>query len=306
VLIADICGRVEAAFARNGWPLAERPVVGTLTTGQVSATTRKGATGAPMILIDNGFFRLASMISQLAVFATYDAEIKGGFSNPTLQLLSDLVATQTVMNTCLYTYKRATPPQYEPVVAALRDAIGVFLISHEYAHISAGDLDAHPAGGGRHGGDLHSREFEADRVGFITAVEAAQDPDYGAFGPFLYFAALDLVARAEAAYHGRPAPSTDTPASEYPTPFERTVNLMERLEPTPYWARFEHQIGRATKSYNTILFVWDEILPAFWAVRQELAAFDPRRPGPMRWPDADTFGVVTTLWQAVLAHRGRN
>jgi hypothetical protein len=77
--LAKICASIEAIFARFNWPLLEFPVVGTLTTGRESATTQPTSTGTPLILIDNGFFKFASIMSQLAIFAPYDAQYKGGF-----------------------------------------------------------------------------------------------------------------------------------------------------------------------------------------------------------------------------------
>jgi hypothetical protein len=63
--IAGICARIEKVFASHKWELPEFPVVGTLTTGQVSAVTQKSDTGAPLILIDNGFFKFAGIMAQL-------------------------------------------------------------------------------------------------------------------------------------------------------------------------------------------------------------------------------------------------
>jgi hypothetical protein len=303
--LADVCGRIEASFARHNRRLPEFPVVGTLTTGQVAAATQLGESGVPLVLINNGFFKFSGAMSQLAVFSSYDAQVKSGFTDATLKLVSDLAATQTVMNTCLYLYKRKTPPEVAPSVAEFQDAIIMFVISHEYAHVAAGDLDAHPLGHAHEQTSLRSKEFEADKVAFETTVEENADPESGVFGPFLYFAGLDLLDRAAAAYKGRPAPSPDTSPSEYPTPFERTVKLLEWLETTPYKQRFATQIRAAHMCYNTILFAWDEIMPALWDAREELSAFDTSIHGPSPYLDADVFGVVTTLWKYVLARRGQ-
>jgi hypothetical protein len=307
--IARACARIEAVFARHGWPLAELPVVGTLTTGQVSAVAQTTSSGAPLILIDNGFFRFSGIMSQLAIFAPYDVQFKGGFSEPTLQLISDLVATHTVLNTCLYAYLRQTPQEFQSLFATFQHAVVLFVIAHEYAHVSVGDLDAHPAKGGPVGASLRSKEFEADKRGFIAALEATleMDPDgSGAFGPFLYLAGLDLLARAAAAYKGRREPYESGSPSEYPTPFERTMNLLTWLKTTSYVPRFADQIRSASNCYNVILFGWDIIFPVFSAVREQLAEFDPALHGPSRMPDADTFGVVRTLWLHVLTHLRQN
>src|SRR5262249_37427462 len=123
------------------------------------------------------------------------------------------------------------------------------------------------------------------------------------FGPFLYFAGLDLLARAAAAYQGRAASYQSNPSSsDYPTPYERTVNLLTWLEASPYVPRFLDQIRAASACYNLILSAWDQILPVFWEARHELSAADPALHGPSRFPEADTFYVVRTLWTRVLAH----
>jgi hypothetical protein len=306
--IARICASIEAIFARFDWPLSRYPVVGTLTTGRESATTQPTSTGAPLILIDNGFFKFAVIMSQLAIFAPYDARYKRGFSTATLQLVSDLVATHTVLNTCLFTYPRKVPAEFQSRVANFQWAMGVFVIAHEYAHVSAGDYNAHPSAPTRQDDSRHAKELRADRIGFIATVEVMQERNEGAdgvFGPFLYLAGLDLLARAAAAYEGRPPPALTDP--DYPTPYERTVSLLEWLQTSDYRKQFGDQIGHASACYNTILFVWDEIMPAFMAARDELSEFDPAREGGQvgGYPlgEARVFGLVQTLWRHVLASR---
>jgi hypothetical protein len=300
--IARVCTRTESVFAGHKWSLKELPVVGTLTTGQVTARTQRSSTGTPMILIDNGFFKFAGIMSQLAVFSSYDAKVRGGFTQGTLQLVSDLTATQTVLNTCLYTYPRATPPEFRANVENLQDAICLFVLSHEYAHLSAGDLDAHPLARPQGEEMLRVKEFEADIVGFATGVEAAEDTEAGIFAPFLFFAGLDLLARAAAAYQGQPIPPATSSPGDYPTPYERTVSLLDWLGTSSYVPQFVPQIRAASACYNIILSVWDQILAPFSAAREQLAQFDPAIHGPSRYPEADVQGVVTILWQYVLAH----
>ena len=304
--LARICASIEAIFARFNWPLSEFPVVGTLTTGRESATTQPTATGTPLILIDNGFFKFATIMSQLAIFAPYDAQYKGGFSTATLQLVSDLVATHTILNTCLYAYPRKVPTDFQSRFGNFQWAIGVFVIAHEYAHVSAGDYNAHPSNPNQQDTSRHEKELRADRAGFIATVEVLRGKNGGAcgvFGPFLYLAGLDLLARAAVAYEGRPSPALTDPS--YPTPYERTVSLLEWLQMSDYRKEFGDQIGQASACYNTILFAWDQIMPAFVAARDELSAFDPARQGGQvgGYPldEARTFGLVQTLWRHVQA-----
>ena len=55
------------------------------------------------MLVENGFFEFAHMLAQLAAFALVDVRERGQLSMPTIQLMSDLVALQSVIGTCMYT-----------------------------------------------------------------------------------------------------------------------------------------------------------------------------------------------------------
>lgn len=304
--LANICSRIEAVYTEHNWNLPQFPAVGTLTTGQVSAVTQRTANDSILVLIDNAFFRFSGIMSQLAIFSTKDLQLHGHFSEATYQLMSDLVATHTVLNTCLYVYPRKTPENLQRFVANLQDAIIMFVISHEYAHIKAGDLDAHPFKGEQQNSDLREKEFEADKLGFITTMEATAHSDQagsGVFGPFLYFAGLDLLTRAADAYHDRTRSYETSSDSDYPTPYERTVNLLNWLETTPYVPAVQPQISGAATCYNVIIDVWDEIAPVFRAAREDLSAADPAIHGPSPRPrEVDTQYVVGLLWARLLAY----
>ena len=302
--IANLSDKIESAFARHGWPLPEPPVIGTLTTGQVSAVTQKTATGSPIVLIDNGFFNFAHILSQITVFSAYDLQVRGGLSEAVVQIVSDLAATHTVMNTCLYLYRRPTPPQFRPQVNTFHEAICLFVLAHEHAHISVGDLEAHPLHS-EEAKTLRSKEFAADQIGFITSAEETHDPSgywLGVYGAFLYFAGLDLLGRARAAYEGRAATFETKESSEYPTPYERTVNLLQWLEKAPFAEPYLEHVRAASRCYNIILSAWDLVMPGFWAAREALREFDPAVNGGVRNPDADVLGVVQTAWHYVSEH----
>lgn len=300
--IARACARVEEVFAHQDWPLPEAPVVGTLTTGQVAACTQRTESGVPIVLIDNGFFRFTGTIAQLAFLAQPEAQALRPFREATLQLMSDLVATQTVQKTCLYLYARPMPEPMAATVDALQDAMTLFVLGHEYEHISKGHFDAHPRSGLKSDNTLRAREFAADRTGFIVALHAAASVGAGAFAAFLYFCGLDLVARAEAAYRGRAPVIETTSPDQYPTPFERTVELLNWIDSRADLADVRVTAHEAAARYNAILFVWDRVHPVFAALRHELAQYDPARIGnaPVL-PEVVTYGLVRTLWQAVRA-----
>ena len=301
--IARTCVRVEEVFTRHGWPLPEVPVVGTLTTGYVSALTQRTASGAPIILIDNGFFKFTGTVGQLAFMSAAELLEDYAWRQATLQLMSDVAATMAVLKTCLYLYSRPMPEEMAEVVNNYQDAMMLFAIGHEYAHISEGHLDAHPRSGPASGTSLRDREFAADRIGLMVANKSLDPRNRaGVFGSFLYLCGLDLVARVEAAYKGEvPKIETNSP-TEYPTPYERTVALLDWIGEREELAAARPAAHAASKRYNEILFVWDRIHPVFRALREELRQYDPAVIGKAAvLQEAVTFGLVRTLWHAVKA-----
>ena len=302
--IAGICARVEKVFASHKWGLPEFPVVGTLATGQVSAVTQNANTGVPLILIDNGFFKFAGIMAQLAIFAPYDFKVHGQFSPATLQLVADLAATHTVLNTCLYLFKRQTPPQFAGRVDRLQRAISTFVIAHEFGHILAGDLNAHPAV--KLPGDRtpQEKEFDADKFGFIAAIESSDNGEEALLGPFLYFTGLDLLDRAMAAFAGRvEVPITTSDPGDYPTPPERSKKLLDWIGTMKFPPHFAAAVQDAADCCNAIGAAWNEIIPAFWEARDDLATYRPDSGGPVMLPEARAFGAVSTLWQHIQTHR---
>jgi hypothetical protein len=86
------------------------------------------------------------------------------------------------------------------------------------------------------------------------------------------------------------------------------MSLLEWLETTDYGGEFRAQIREASQRYNTILFVWDQILPTFLAAQSELSAFDPSKVGGVveAYPlgEARVFGLVQTLSHRLRANLG--
>jgi hypothetical protein len=294
-MLADACSRVERAFERHGWTLKEYPAVGTLTTGQVGATTQRApGTGAPLVLVDNGFPRFGIALAQLTVQGSLEAAHGVAFTGPTVQLLSDLVVTHVVVGTCLYTYPRQIDPQIHASVSALYDALTIFVIAHEYAHIALGDIDEFE------GASRHEIEYRADAYGLITALETTHEhgaPGAGAYGAFLYLAGLDLIARARAVYAGDPPPPETN--SVYPTPFERANHLLDMVEgSSAVMTHFGDQIRNAAKCYLLILNVWRRVEPAFAACREALRQCDSSH-DHQTLPEVVTHTAVSILWQEV-------
>ena len=292
--IADTCSRIESAIRRyeharrwdlkaavimdgdRSWTLSQPPAVGTLNTGQVMATSHRTKPGEMVILLDNGVFEFAHMLAQLGVMALHEAEAGGPFSEVTLLLVSDIVVSQTVIGTCLGTLERRTPPAFEVMVRALEDAIVTFVVAHEYAHLLNGDLDMHSLGDHSSGGDLRAREFAADVKGLRITLSAGATTQFkGApmWGSALYFAGLDLLDRAEAAYHQR-AFEPESRLGEYPKPFDRMVNLLGMLEHAQLASLFSDAIQVSGRAYNAVLFAFDVITPVLWSVSPKLREYE--------------------------------
>ena len=224
------------------------------------ATSTRAQTGEMIILLDNGLFEFARMLAQLGVMAFHEADTDGTFSEATLQLVSDIVVSQTVIGTCAGAHKRKTPPVYEVTVRALEDAILTFVVAHEYAHLLNGDFDMHPPSGESTGTDLRAKELAADAKGLRITMSAAVTTQFEAapvWGPVLYLAGLDMLGRAEAAYSHRAFEPESQRASEFPKPLDRMMNLLGMIEQRPLADVFGNAMRVAGQAYNHVLFAFD-------------------------------------------------
>jgi hypothetical protein len=123
------------------------------------------------------------------------------------------------------------------------------------------------------------------------------------FGPFLYFAGLAVLDRATAAYAGQLDVSNTSNPDEYPTPYERSVNLLHWIGTMKFPAQFAAAVQEAVYCCNLIGVAWNEIMPAFWEARSAMAAFSPDAGGPAMLPEHRTLAVTSTLWQSSLRVR---
>lgn len=317
---ADICGRIESLTASYqeqqassgnlvqpvtsgtaNWRLREPPVVGTMATGVVNVQTQRAPTGELLILVDNGFPQFALLLAQMTTFALYDQRATGKYSEATIQLMSDIVALQSVVFTSLGAYPRKIPENVQSAVYSFEDAIQVFVIAHEYAHILNGDMDFHPMGSTPvQDSSRHAKELLADGKAFIIAMGAAQNygmTGSGIIGPAIYLAGLDVLARAEAAYAHQTSVKYDP---NYPEPPKRMERMLADIQGSAVERTFEQQLRLAIECYDTILNIGEFVMPALWAARDELIQYTPRGNEP-RYPDlmALSHAAVETLWRYV-------
>jgi hypothetical protein len=306
--IARACESVEDVFVRRGWPMPEPPVVGTLATGQISAQVQPGAADTVLILIENGFFKFAGVMSQLVLFSTMEAESRGGVSEVSLQALADLVSTHAFLNSCLFMYPRNGPPELAPTVDLLQHAVVVFVIAHEYAHIAAGDA---AAGGGGPPPDLRAREFEADRQAALAAIEAIDaearerglgDAGPGIMAPFVFLAGLDILSRAEAAIEGATPIMETTSPGDYPTCFERARALLNLCDSDLEFQSRAHQAQIAIESYIRLFWLYQQMHPLVVQAKADYGPLNPKDFGTPIKPSYAAHSIITDFWDRVRAH----
>ena len=259
------------------WSLPDqhRPAIGTLATGQFTATSQLAAGDRVVVLVENGLFPLARTLAQVGVLGYQESKESGRLSEPTVQSISDAAASYVTLGHSMGVPVRPTPPALRPYVAAVEDAILVFVLAHEYAHVLNGDLTAHPLGepAGRPRGN-HAQEYLADVAGMrITMAATSHSPAVGGaalWGPMLFLAGLDVFLRADAAMrHEAPLVEND-PAG--PTPFERANNLRGAVAQSELIGAFEDALQAGLGAFQAVLFAWDIVMPALWEMSEELSA----------------------------------
>jgi hypothetical protein len=286
------------------WSLPEqqRPAIGTLATGQFTATSQLAAGDRIVVLVENGLFPLARTLAQVGVLGYQESKESGRLSEPTVQSISDAVASYATLGHSMGVPVRPTPPALSPYVAAVEDAILVFVLAHEYAHILNGDLTAHPLGetAGRQRGN-HAKEYLADVAGMrITIAATSHAPAVGGaplWGPLLFLAGLDVFLRADAAMrHEAPLVEKD-PAGA--TPFERADNLRRAVVQSQLIGAFKDALPAGLGAFQAVLFAWDIVMPALWEMSEELSALVGGDPPSGYQAEMLQLTAIRGLWAKV-------
>lgn len=283
-------------------PDQQRPAIGTLATGQFTATSQLAAGDRVVVLVENGLFPLARTLAQVGVLGYQESKESGRLSEPTVQSISDAAASYATLGHSLGVPVRPTPPALRPYVAAVEDAILVFVLAHEYAHILNGDLNAHPLGepAGRQRGN-HAKEYLADMAGMrITMAATSHSPAVGGaalWGPMLFLAGLDVFLRADAAMrHEAPLVEND-PAG--PTPFERANNLRRAVAQSQLIGTFKDALQAGLGAFQAVLFAWDIVMPALWEMSEELSALVGGDPPSGYEAEMLQLTAISRLWAKV-------
>jgi hypothetical protein len=321
-ILMDIATRIEdviAAFAMPrqrqsipiqiladdlAWSLPDhqRPAIGTLSTGQFTATSQLAAGDRIVLLVENGLFPLARTLAQVGVLGYQESKQSGRLSEPTVQAISDMAASSVTLGHPMGLPVRQTPPALRSYVAAVEDAILVFVLAHEYAHILNGDLTAHPLRqpAGRQPAD-HAKEYLADVAGLrITMAATARSPQLGGaalWGPLLFHAGLDVLLRADAAMRHEPALVEHDPAG--PTPFERAHNLNRAVAQSELIGAYEDALDAGLGAFQAVLFAWDIVMPALWEMSDELSDLVGGDPPSGYEAELLQLEVIARLWAKV-------
>jgi hypothetical protein len=283
-------------------PDPQRPAIGTLATGQFAATSQLAAGDRVVVLVENGLFPLARTLAQVGVLGFQESQGSGRLSEPTVQSISDVAASYVTLGHPMGVPTRRTPPALHPYVAAVEDAILVFVLAHEYAHILNGDLAAHPLGegAGRPRG-THAKEYRADVAGMRITM-AATNPSAAVggaalWGPLLFLAGLDVLLRADAAMrHEAPVLEND-PAG--PTPFERADNLRLAVAESELIGAYEQALPAGLGAFQAVLFAWDIVMPALWEMSGELSALAGGDPPSGYLAEMLQLTAISGLWAKV-------
>lgn len=294
--------QILAADLRWSLPDQQRPAIGTLATGQFTATSQLAAGDRVVVLVENGLFPLARTLAQVGVLGYQESKESGRLSEPTVQSISDAAASYATLGHSMGVPVRPTPPALHPYVAAVEDAILVFVLAHEYAHILNGDLTAHPLGApaGRQRGN-HAKEYLADMAGMrITMAATSHSPAVGGaalWGPMLFLAGLDMFLRADAAMrHEAPLVEND-PAG--PTPFERANNLRRAVAKSQLIGAFKDALQAGLGAFQAVLFAWDIVMPALWEMSEELSALVGGDPPSGYEAEMLQLTAISRLWAKV-------
>ena len=282
------------------WSLPEnrRPAIGTLSTGQFTAVAQSVPGEGTVILVENGLFPLAHALAQVGMIGAHEALEDGRLSEPTVQAVSDIVASYVTLGHTIGINIRKTPPVFSDYVSEVADALLIFVLAHEYAHILNGDTETHPLSPSSPPEEpREGMEFDADIAALrMTAAVFLTSPTPGAAmsGAMLYLAGQDLLDRADAAMrHEAPAESGSL---NYPTPYERAVNLANEVESSKeLLAPYSAAMRLAMNAYHAVLFAWDVVMPALWQLSDELSAGSALD----SLDEYKQLAAMTHLWSAV-------
>ena len=213
--LSELVVKVERAALALGYQIQQRPVVGTLQTGDINAQAEPGPPNeGHLVVFDSGMFRFTSLAANIVVQAIdLHFSDEGGsllFNTPeafgehiathpgVIIQFADLVFSQAVLKTCLLSGIYPLPARYQALANEFTDYIQTFVLAHESGHLVLGHVDLPSAR--RSSMQPHELEFDADRVGLAIAA-AAIGARYWAFvAGAIFMMAVEVISRASATF----------------------------------------------------------------------------------------------------------
>ncbi|WP_436982890.1 hypothetical protein [Streptomyces sp. enrichment culture] len=281
---------MERAARIAGFPVPERPLLGTLPTGRVNVVTLVvPGTGEHLVLFESEFSGFAYLASKaVAELLPYRRTPDGGAA---IELEPAKVRERLVrhpesarrfgelVTAYLETGVPYNAPQYlqEPVrntwAGVLCEAVQLFALGHEYGHILRGHLGQQRPAAWLGGPELaepeevawsNQEEVEADGEGLSLSIAAMQSMGYdlpvGFLGADFFFTMTHVLERAiNVLRHGRENVSTGANATHPPSVLRRMVlrHVLSRHN-TP---EVESAIMLAGNLENAVELLWRDLRP---------------------------------------------
>lgn len=217
--------QIESAAIAHGMDPRDRPLLGTLPTGQVNAVTYLvPGSRDHVVLLERELFTFALLLSKV-VCCTFPAESSASgrttfFTGPAavrrrIEEHPELLArfTEVLLAYALTgrpTFARPYLPEraHQHLALVLRTSMELFVLGHEYGHVLAGHLSqvsrTTPCRARLHDVDAleysWKQEYEADAIGCRLAYSAMRDLGYDSalsfWGADSFFSGMDVMDRA--------------------------------------------------------------------------------------------------------------
>lgn len=231
---------IEVAAMEKGMELGNRPLFGTLPTGQVNgATYLVPGTTEHVVVLEKELFTFALLLSKAicctlpldagtraATFATDVDDIKRRIEQqPELaERFTELILAYTITGRPSTARPYWPERPYQTLAGVLRRSIELFVLGHEYGHVVAGHLLEMPATSEDATAIAYSwrQEYAADEIGIMLCLrvmdEFGCDTAMSFWGADGYFSGIDIMDRATSlllhGYEERQKLSSHPPSQE--------------------------------------------------------------------------------------------
>ncbi len=210
--------RLKVSAKRLKFKKVKLPRHSILATGDINAFAYKPPTGGEFILFDSDFFVFCHLY--IKALCIYSPSIESLITNQAIPSLTKTSYSRMEgvrrMYDLLYKYVEhddplkaipyPVPEELESIIATIRDALELFIVSHEFGHLYGEHFDASKVQELKEmlGTDIsnnHLKELDADYYGTILSMndtmDAHKSPGLAAIPPILFFEALEFRSKFE-------------------------------------------------------------------------------------------------------------